>query len=393
MARIARRAVIAFAAAAPALLRGPRLRALPRYAFPPPIDIQAAGSPWPAMADGRLRLLYELRVTNFPAAGTGQRSLELRRLEVTADGRPVAAFEDAGLAALLTPIGPPGQAEARREVLLPGRGATVFLDLVLPAGAPVPHRLTHRLFVADPDGGEAVAIPGPDLAVVQDRPPLIGPPLRGSGWAAAFGLSDAHHRRVMTVRAGRTWIASRFAIDWVRLGPDGRLFSGDPAEIASYFGYGAEVIAAADGLVVEARDQAPDNRGNRGAAGPLDLDDVAGNSVILKLGPGRYAVYDHLRQGSVRVRRGQRVRAGQVLAQVGNSGDTGAPHLHFHMMDGPVHNGAEGIPYGLRAFTELGAAPPVASLLAGEAWRATSSPLLRRGEFPLDGAVVAFDAG
>ena len=123
------------------------------------------------------------------------------------------------------------------------------------------------------------------------------------------------------------------------------------------------------------------------------MDEAAGNAVLLKLGPGRYAVYDHLKQGSVRARAGERVKVGQVLAQVGNSGSTLAPHMHFHLMDGPVHNGAEGVPYELRAFTDLGAAPAVSALLAGGAWRPTSPPIVRRREFPLDGAVVAFDDG
>ena len=393
MIRLRRRALIALAGAAPALLLGGRAFAQQNNAFPLPVDILASGAPRPVMADGRLRLLYELRVTNFAVESTGFRSLELKRLQVTADGRLLAAFDGAALAALIMSIGPPEGPAVPREVLAPGRGVLIVLDLVLPPGAPAPRWLGHRLTVAEPAGGETLTVPGPDVAVVPEPPPVIGPPLKGSGWVAAFGLSHPHHRRALSTTGGRVWFASRFAIDWVKLGPDGRMFQGDPAQNAGYYGFGAQAVAVADGLVVEARDQAPDNLGNQRSPRPLDLDSTAGNAVLLRLGPGRYVAYDHLKQGSVRVRVGERVRAGQVLAQVGNSGGTVAPHMHFHLMDGPVHNGAQGIPYELGAFTDLGPAPPVPALLAGEAWRPTSAPIVRRREFPLDGAVVAFDSG
>ncbi len=393
LVRLQRRAVIALAAAAPALLLGVGAFAQLRYAFPIPVDVLAAGSPRPVMADGRLRLLYELRVTNFATDTTGQRDMQLRRLEVTADGRPLAAFDQESLKALLKPIGPPDGPDAAREVLSPGRSVLVLLDLVLPPGAAAPTRLGHRLTVADPASGETLTVPGPVVAVVREQAPVLGPPLKGSGWVALQGLSNPGHRRALSVTAGRTYIASRFAIDWVRLGPDGRMFHGDPAQNASYYGFGAQAVAVADALVVEARDEAPDNLGDGGPGRSLGLDAAAGNAVLLKLGPDRYAVYDHLKQGSVQVRVGERVKAGQVLAQVGNSGSTRAPHLHFHLMDGPIHNGAEGIPYEFRAFIDLGPAPALKAVLAGEAWRPTSPPIRRRGEFPLDGAVVAFDRG
>ena len=393
MVRLGRRALIALAGATPALLLGAGAFAAQRYLFPLPLDILADSSPRPVMADGRLRLLYELRVTNFAVETTGFRSLGLTWLEVTADGGPLAAFDADALKALILPIGPLEGSLAQREVLAPGRSALVLLDLVLPPAAPAPRWLSHRLTVADPAGGEALTVPGPNVAVASQPAPLIRPPLKGSGWVAGFALSNPNHRRAVSITGGRSWFASRFAIDWVRLGPDGRMFQGDPAQNASYYGYGSETVAVADGLVVEARDHAPDNLGNQRSPRPLDLDAVAGNAVLLKLGPSRYAVYDHLKQGSVRVRAGDSVKAGQVLAQVGNSGNTIAPHMHFQLMDSPVHNGADGLPYQYRAFTDLGTAPAVPALLAGDAWRPTATPILRRGEFPLDGAVVRFDGG
>lgn len=82
-----------------------------------------------------------------------------------------------------------------------------------------------------------------------------------------------------------------------------------------------------------------------------------GNHVVLDLGGGRYAFYAHLRKGSVAVHPGDRVRRGQVLAKVGNTGNTSAPHLHFHLMDGPSVLGSEGIPYVIDRFALAGKIP------------------------------------
>jgi murein DD-endopeptidase MepM/ murein hydrolase activator NlpD len=54
---------------------------------------------------------------------------------------------------------------------------------------------------------------------------------------------------------------------------------------------------------------------------------------------GPYALYAHLAPGTVAVASGQQVRAGEVLGRVGHSGNSTAPHLHFHLMDSanPLH--------------------------------------------------------
>ncbi|MGW1894719.1 M23 family metallopeptidase [Streptomyces sp. NPDC002004] len=75
---------------------------------------------------------------------------------------------------------------------------------------------------------------------------------------------------------------------------------------------------------------------------------VIGNHVILDLGDGTYALYAHLRRGSLTVRPGDRVRAGQSVGQCGNSGNSTEPHLHFQLMDGADPNTANGIPFTWR---------------------------------------------
>ena len=78
---------------------------------------------------------------------------------------------------------------------------------------------------------------------------------------------------------------------------------------------------------------------------PVTIRQADGNYVILALGRGRYAFYAHLKPGSLRVERGDRVRAGDVLGLLGNSGSSTGPHLHFHVMNRPSALAADGLPY------------------------------------------------
>lgn len=71
---------------------------------------------------------------------------------------------------------------------------------------------------------------------------------------------------------------------------------------------------------------------------------VIGNHVIVDLGDGSYAVYAHLRKGSLRVTNGQRVHAGEHIADCGNSGNSTEPHVHFQVMDHPKVLFAAGLP-------------------------------------------------
>ncbi|WP_050494915.1 M23 family metallopeptidase [Streptomyces griseus] len=125
--------------------------------------------------------------------------------------------------------------------------------------------------------------------------------------------------------------------------------------------FGAPLLAVADATVVVASDGQRDHlsRNSLPALAYLMLAEatvrsiagaqrIIGNHVILDLGGGTYAVYAHLRRGSLRVRAGDRVRAGQEIGHVGNSGNTTEPHLHFHLMDGPDPDAARGVPFTWR---------------------------------------------
>jgi Peptidase family M23 len=74
---------------------------------------------------------------------------------------------------------------------------------------------------------------------------------------------------------------------------------------------------------------------------------VLGNHVVIRHPEGHHALVAHLERGSIRVRKGQRVRAGQVIAACGNSGNSSEPHVHMQLMDGPSVWTAAGLPFEL----------------------------------------------
>ena len=83
-----------------------------------------------------------------------------------------------------------------------------------------------------------------------------------------------------------------------------------------------------------------------------------------------------MQPGSLRIKPGDKVKTGQVLGLLGNSGNTDAPHLHFHVMDGASPLGSNGLPYAFTSFT-------------GEGRAADEQPLFSGGAAPIDPNVLS----
>ncbi|UFQ16681.1 MULTISPECIES: M23 family metallopeptidase [Streptomyces] len=129
----------------------------------------------------------------------------------------------------------------------------------------------------------------------------------------------------------------------------------------AYPAFGAPLLAVADATVVHAEDGQRDHLSRSSLAGVLyfwliegigrtlgGARRIVGNHVVLDLGGGVYAVYAHVQRGSLAVRAGDEVAAGQLLARCGNSGNSTEPHLHFQLMDGPDLDTARGVPFSWR---------------------------------------------
>ncbi len=350
-------------------------------------DLQVPLAPTPVVVEGRARLHYELHLTNF--AATALRPLALEVVDPASD-LPLARFDGAALASRLALTGPADEAQLRGAIP-PGRRAVLYLELELPPDA-VPAAFEHRLAYATENGSEDVVV-GPRVAVERAPLPVLGPPVRGGPWVVIYDASwPRGHRRVFYAIDGRARLPGRFATDWVRVDAAGRRAHGDAELVRNALGYGEAVIAVADATVVAARNDFPESE--RVSANPKHaLADASGNHVVLDLGGGRYAFYEHLRPGSVRVQPGQRVRRGEVVGELGFTGDSTGPHLHFHVADGPSPLAAEGRPFALDRFRVLGRYDDL-SRLGRAPWTARPSDrdAVRAGELPEGNSVIEVES-
>ena len=347
--------------------------------------------------DGKLHVVYELQLTNAKAdLATLQ---EIQVLDADHPSRVVATFAGADLLhrlRKLTAKEPAGSLDIPEDV-----SRLVLVDLTFAADAQVPRQLIHRFrLLGQPVTGgppaqlDYTAAPF-DLA---GKPLVIGPPLAGPGWVDINGCcgSDTIHRNTVLPVNGRLADTQRFAIDYMRLDAQGRFVHGDPADVRNYTDYGAQLIAVADGRVVSTLsnldDQVP---GTLPDPSTITLENVDGNHVVLDLGHGVFAFYAHMQRNSVTVKVGDRVRRGQVLGLLGNTGNTSAPHLHFHLMDGPSVLGSSGLPYTYDRFSVAGsidAAQFAASDSLEGVWNQglLPTPSPRSRQFPLDLTLVDF---
>ena len=354
-----------------------------------PFDVRTPAAPVPVTADGKVHLVYELRITNLGSRDVGVSAVEVRD---GGRGTMLLRLDGDALKAAMGRIAAGAQAGDAR-VIPGGRQAIAYLWVTAEPIA-VPQVLEHRFLTGAPDSLDAVprdTLVGPVVPVRVLRPPVIAAPLRGGPWVAANGPSNTSgHRRTAIPLGGVARVAQRFATDWVKLGPDGHLWQGDSTRNANWYGYGAELLAVAPGLVVAAKDSIPENvplAPDR--AVPITLETVGGNHVIIDIGGGFYAFYAHLQPGSLRVKRGDRVRPGQVIGLLGNSGNSDAPHLHFHMGDAPSPLATEGMPFVLDGYEWLDRVANAFDLSAPP-WKAGGPAQPRRREIPLENDVVRF---
>jgi Peptidase family M23 len=163
---------------------------------------------------------------------------------------------------------------------------------------------------------------------------------------------NSHHRRVdytlpVFQRRGMTSNFQRYGYDFVLVNEQGVMYRGGPKDSDDwylgksddnelYFAFGAPVYAAGAGRIADAHDGEPDDRRVGASSG--------GNYVAIDHLNGEYSWFGHLKTGSVKVKPGQMVKQGEVIGQVGASGDSLFPHLHYELRTGPGRKGIEGLP-------------------------------------------------
>jgi hypothetical protein len=367
-----------------------------RLAEPPadrytPVVMSVVSTPrWFQGTDGKFTVAYELKLTNGFGVPVDVTSLAVR----DGHGKTVAHLTGADLKATMSPLGSP--TDPSTEVA--GSGVSVaWMQLEFDHRAEIPHEIEHVLTVRPPAGlpvPDTITDEGAPAEVAQRAPVRIDPPLEGPGWIALGSCCDGPHRRALQPVNGRLVLGQRFAIDWNGMDAQNRLVVGDPNVNASWTFYGKPVLAVADGTVVAAVDRFDEQVAGKPKV--VGLEEADGNHVIIKFGPDEYAGYAHLVHGSVTVKAGDRVRAGEVIGQLGNSGSSGGPHLHFQVMTAPSLVDSDGLPFAFKHFTEVGRIPQLTSELQQQIEAGAPMPVdptgagPRTDELPLGRDVVDF---
>jgi len=329
-------------------------------------DLRVPWSPEPVRVEGKASLVYELHLTSY-----AKTPLRLTGIAVIDDGgHALATFEGKALDAVLGR--PDHPADKDLTQIPPGVDAVAYLTVPFDRTSGAASTLRHRItYATGSDAPSSTTVEGGAFAVSPRGSLPLGPPLRGGPWVAIYNAQwERGHRRVLYATNGAVHVPGRFAIDWIRVGPQGGFARDDGAKSADWLGYGADVLAVADATVASTGDGIGESATlAEHAAQKVPLEDAAGNYVALDLGEGRYAFYEHLKPGSITVKPGQRVQRGQVIGRLGFTGESTGPHLHFHVADGNAPLGAEGLPYGFAHLHVIGHYDDIEAFGQGKPWR------------------------
>lgn len=310
--------------------------------------------PSPLLMNGRAYLMYEVFITNV-----GSQAFRIDRIDLLDGDRPdriLASYNGSQLQEMMYSF-QRNEGNGKGLILRPGIHQVLYFMPGFANRGEIPTKLIHRFILVpanghddDQSGVRTLQMHAALTPVDGASPMTMAPPLHGEHWLAANAPSNVSmHRRVHVTNHGMMFFPERYALDFMRFGANGKLYDGDSGKNASYFAYGANVYATAPGKVVAVIDGIPDNNPG-GRDYPITLANIAGNYVIIDMGKSRYALYAHLIPHSLTVKRGDTIEKGQLLGRVGNSGNSDAPHLHFHVMDRPSILSAQGVPYAFDQF-------------------------------------------
>jgi len=359
MCRWSRRTLLVFVlvAASFARERGPR------------VEVVCHTPPIPVRMNTQQVLVYELHVTNFDTV-----PLTLKQLDVFGDnGRtaPLLTLADDKLAKAMIRVGAPmdmsgtmgtpdsgnaGNSPKDTRTIDPGARAVIYMWIEIPADQTPPATLAHRMvFSATSADGKTtdVTLENFSVPVSHESVLTLRPPFHGGTWLAGDGAANTtNHRRSIFAIDGHLYSPERFAIDWLKVGPNGDSRHDGSSRNDNWWGWGEPVLAVADGEITEVVDDYPDNTPR--VLPPVTLDNIGGNHVTLKIAPNLYVTYAHLQHGSMKVHLHDRVHIGDTLALLGNSGNSTGAHLHMQVTDGNSLLQSEGVPFEFAGFTYLG---------------------------------------
>jgi hypothetical protein len=335
--------------------------------------VQVAGPPtFPvAGSDGKFHVAYNVVLQNASRVPATIHKLEV--VDATNPTEVIASFSAKQLVDPACGFGDCNRLRAmpsapvQNAMIPPQEARVLFVDFAFDSLQAAPKFVMHHLTF---DGASSPVTSSPvsvdytvtPLSISAPGPVVMGPPLKGKNWIALNGCCEPGwpHRSTPLPLNGSLMGGQLFAIDWKQTNNEGAFYTGDKTKNESYVDYGSEIIAVADGTVTSTLDGQDANApgvlpADDPVLGPkLTVENVDGNHIVLDIGSGAYVFYAHLLKGSLLVKEGDKVRKGQVLAKLGNTGNANASHLHFHVMNGPSVLGSSGIPYVIDAFEYQG---------------------------------------
>lgn len=137
----------------------------------------------------------------------------------------------------------------------------------------------------------------------------------------------------------------RYAYDFLIMDEFGKTYNGEnPVDVGAYKCYGKEVLAPADGTVMEIGTDCEDGKIMLPDSMEATAKDIRGNYILIKHAEDEYGFIGHLQPQSIFVKVGEKVQTGQIIAKCGNTGNSSEPHIHFHVQDGINFFTSAGIP-------------------------------------------------
>jgi len=171
----------------------------------------------------------------------------------------------------------------------------------------------------------------PELPVPERNQTKLSLPLKG-GWLVVWGGDTKELNQHHDVPN------QRFAFDFLGVDEQGKTRKGQAHANEDYFAYGREILAPADGTVTDVITGVRDN-----VPGSMNPYSALGNAVSIQHRENEVSVLAHLKLGSIKVKVGDKVKAGQLIGLCGNSGNSSEPHLHYHLQNTPIIQDATGI--------------------------------------------------
>ncbi len=347
---IALGAVAALAAAA-YFGQGALQRAFPKPAGPVKVTAQP-GQVWIEASDTAQSLNFDFLVENQGSTPMGIDSIEVTAFDKA--GKPILRrfIDSNGFAPSIETV--PGRvvaAGARILIFNPFHTFRPDVDL---------HHLTYKFSLSIPQEAPEFNTTVTVTPQVYLAKTALSLPVKGKLLIHDGHDFYAHHRRLNTEHPvakeiGFTRNFMRYSLD-INPSSDGfDAFKGSGAKNEDWYAWGQPVLATGDGTVVAAVGTDRDNiRGGQSFFNGGDVKNAPmsfyGNHIVIDHGNGEFSMLAHLQQGSLLVKKGDKVARGQPVARIGSSGSANNPHLHFELRDGADFK-ADGLPAIFRGFT------------------------------------------